>query len=162
MPVDFYLKLEGIKGESQDKDHKDEIELLSWSWGVTQAGTMHAGTGGGGSKASFQDLSFTKQADLSSTPLLQYCATGKHIAKGTLSCYKPAGDGNRVKYLEMELERILISSYSTGGVDGAQVQSENGSLNFGKFKFTYAQQTETGVKGAAPEFTYDIAKHEAA
>lgn len=160
MAVDYYLKLDGIKGESQDKDHKDEIDVSSWSWGLTQSGTTHLGTGSGAGKANIQDLSLTKLADKSTAPLVQYCTTGKHIASGTLSCYKAAGD-SRVKFFELQLKKILVSSYSTGGVSEGEQQTENCSLNFGEFKCIYTQQAADGSAGPSSEFGWDIASHEA-
>lgn len=155
MAVDYYLKLDGIKGESQGKDHKDEIDIMSWSWGMTQSGTTHLATGSGAGKANFQDISLTKIVDHSTAALVQYCTTGKHIASGVLSCYKASGD-SRVKFFEIELKKILVSSFSTGGVSEGDQQTENFSLNFGEFKITYKQQTETGAEGPAPDFGWNI------
>ena len=60
MAVDIFLKIEGINGEAQDTSHKKEIDVLAWSWGASQSGTTHSGGGGGSGKASFQDISITK------------------------------------------------------------------------------------------------------
>lgn len=85
MAVDMFLKLDGIKGEAQDNTHKDEIDVLAWSWGASQSGTTHMGSGGGSGKASFQDLSITKYIDASSFNLLKHVSNGKHIAEATLT-----------------------------------------------------------------------------
>ncbi len=60
MAQDMYLKIGDVKGESKDKSHKDEIDVLAWSWGVSQSGSMHMGGGGGSGKVNAQDLSVTK------------------------------------------------------------------------------------------------------
>ena len=71
MASDIFAKIGDIKGESLDDKHKDEIEVLSWSWGVTNAGATTAGGGGGAGKASFHDLSFTHKIDKASPVLMQ-------------------------------------------------------------------------------------------
>ena len=66
MAIDMILDLTGeIQGEAQDYKHKDEIDVLAWSWGVSQSGSFHQGLGGGAGKANFQDLSVTKYIDKS-------------------------------------------------------------------------------------------------
>jgi type VI secretion system secreted protein Hcp len=84
MPVEMFLKLSGIEGESYDAKHKGEIDVLAWSWGMSNSGTTHTGGGGGAGKVNFQDLSFTKWVDLATTPLMLATAKGKHITKATL------------------------------------------------------------------------------
>ncbi|HYN78560.1 MAG TPA: type VI secretion system tube protein Hcp, partial [Lamprocystis sp. (in: g-proteobacteria)] len=74
MAVDMFLKLEGVTGESQDKTHTGEIDVLAWSWGLSQSGTFHTGGGGGAGKVNVQDLSFTKYIDKSSPNLMLYCS----------------------------------------------------------------------------------------
>jgi type VI secretion system secreted protein Hcp len=156
MAVNFYLKLEGITGESQDDVHNGEIEVMSWSFNETQSATAHEGTGSAGGRVSVGDMHFVKKADLSTVPLMQYCTTGKHIPTAMLSCYKAAGDGNRVKYLHYDLEKVYISSIQQGGSDGTEVPTESFSLNFATFKTTYKQQNPDGTEGAAPEFGWNI------
>lgn len=159
MAVDYILELEGITGESQDKDHKEKIDIMSWSWGLTQSGTTHLGTGSGAGKVHVQDISFTKIVDSSSVALMQYCTTGKHIPSGKLHCYKASGD-SRVKYIEFEMKNILVSSYQSGGSGGSDQQMDSFSLNFGEYKEKYAQQTATGAKGKEVEFGWKIPNNE--
>nr|WP_319387251.1 type VI secretion system tube protein Hcp [uncultured Roseibium sp.] len=157
--VDCFLKLDGIKGESQDKTHKDEIDILSWSWGASQSGTTHMGSGSGGGKAHFQDLSLVSYIGKDTSAALQCLATGKHISKGTLYCRKAAGD-NPLEYLKIEMEDILVSSFSTGGTGSEDRVTCTWSLNFGSFKVMYTEQKPDGSKGATPEFAFDIAANE--
>ena len=157
MASDIILLLDGIKGESQDKDHKDEgIDVLSWSWGMTQSGSTHHGTGSTDGKVNVQDLSVTKNMDKSSTTLQQYCASGKHIPEVKLICYKSSGD-NRIKGYVQVLKNVIISSYSTGGISEQGQQTENVSFNHGKFKNEYTQQMADGTAGASTEVAWDIA-----
>lgn len=155
MAVDMFLELDGIKGESVDKVHKDKIDILAWSWGMSNSGTFHHGSGGGAGKANFQDLSFTKYIDKSSATLLSNCATGKHIAKGKLILRK-AGD-KPLEYLTISLEKILVTSVSTGGSSGEERLTENVTLNFGKVTTDYKVQDDKGAGQAGGTFTFDIA-----
>ena len=77
MAVDMFLKLDGVKGESKDKVHTNEIDVLAWSWGMSNSGTAHVGGGAGSGKVSVQDLSFTKYVDSSSPNLMLNCCNGK-------------------------------------------------------------------------------------
>lgn len=160
MAVNFILELEGIAGESQDKDHKEKIDIKSWSWGETQSGTTHSGTGSGSGKVNIQDLNLTKIFDKSSPIIMQYCTTGKHIPSGKLHCYKASGD-NRVKYLEFEMKNVLVTSYQTGGSGGSDEQMESFALNFGEYKETYTQQMADGSAGAKTDFGWKIPANEA-
>src|SRR5712692_11221584 len=91
MAVDMFIKIGDIKGESVDHAHKEEIDVLSWSWGLSQQGTMHQGGGGGAGKVNVQDLSFTKFVDKASPNLYKFCCSGKHYPEATLTMRK-AGD----------------------------------------------------------------------
>ncbi len=88
MASDYLLKIEGIKGESTDSKHKDEIEIESFSWGATQPGTFSTGGGGGAGKVSFQDLHFTSRVSVASPNLMVACASGQHIKVATLTVRK--------------------------------------------------------------------------
>ncbi len=160
MAVDIFLKLDPIKGESIDKTHKDQIDVLSWSWGMSQSGTFHSGSGGGAGKVSVQDLHFTHWVDKATTYLFQACAKGTHVAKGLLTVRKAGG--NALEYVKISMEEILVSSVSTGGSHGDDRLVENVSLNFRKFKVEYTPQTAQGAAGTASEFKWDIPANEEA
>lgn len=155
MAVDMFLKLDGVKGEAQDKKHKDEIDVLAWSWGVSNSGTTHMGSGSGSGKASFQDISVTKYVDASSARLMQACTTGEHFASGNLVVRK-AGK-NPLEYIKIDMKDVIITSISTGGSGGEDRLTENVTLNFGHFHKQYIPQKPDGSGDAAKEFKYDIA-----
>jgi type VI secretion system secreted protein Hcp len=157
MAVDIFLEIDGIKGESGDDKHKGTVEVLAWSWGLSNSGTFHSGAGGGAGKASMQDLSVTKYVDLASADLAYSCASGKHIAKAKLYVRK-AGE-KPLEYLTYQLENILISSISTGGSGGEDRFTESVTFNFAKVKMEYWTQTEKGAKGDNKNFGWDIAKN---
>jgi len=139
MAVDMFLKLDGIKGESTDHKHAGEIELLSFSWGVSNPATScRAGGGGGEGKATFQDLSFMKRADSSTANLMLACAKGEHIREGTITVRK-AGE-KPLEYLKIKLEDILVSSSQSGGTEGS-TPVESVSLNFARFQITTNVET---------------------
>jgi type VI secretion system secreted protein Hcp len=79
MPSDMFMKIDDIEGESVDASHKDQIEVLAWSWVTTQKGSAHSGTGAGAGKVNVGDLSFTKYVDRSSPLLFKLCCNGKHF-----------------------------------------------------------------------------------
>lgn len=160
MAVDMFLKLDDIKGEAHDAKHKDEIDVLSWSWGVTQSGTTHAGGGGGAGKANFQDLTVTKWVDLASPKLLSAASTGKHLKEALLTVRK-AGE-KPLEYLKITLTDCLISSVSTGGSGGDDRLTENIGINFAKVKFEYTAQKPDGSAGGVMPFGFDIKKNEPA
>ncbi len=156
MAVDQFLKLDGIEGEAQDAEHKKEIDVLAWSWGVTQSGTTHMGSGGGG-KANVQDVSVTKYIDSASHNLLQRCFDGKHIDKGTLVVRKAGG--TPLEYYTIVMEDIMVTSVSTGGSGGEDRLTENVVLNFSKVNITYKPQKEDGSAGADKKAGWDIAEN---
>ena len=110
MALNAYLKIEGIKGESTATQHKDEIDVMSFSWGVAQTGTVGGGGGSGTGKASPQDFSFVLKVDKSSPLLLKACATGEHIKEATLTLARAGKE--QTDYLKYKFEDIIISSFA--------------------------------------------------
>jgi type VI secretion system secreted protein Hcp len=154
MAVDMFLKLDAIAGESIDKTHKGEIQILAFSFGATQSGSTHMGGGGGSGKVNFQDISFTKYIDKSTPILLQMVANGKHFKEGTLTVRK-AGE-HPLEYLKIKLNEILVSSYSSGGSGGEDRLTENVTLNFAKIDVAYSPQKADGTGDVAIVMNYDI------
>jgi len=140
--VDYYLKLDGIPGESTDSKHKGEIDLESWSWGQTNDGT---GTGGGAGKVKMADFHFSMKINKASPKLFLACATGQHIKEGLLTCRRAGKD--QQEYLKIKFSDLLISSYQTGGTggEGGVVPNDNIALNFGKIEISYAPQKPDGT-----------------
>lgn len=155
MAVDMFIKIKDVKGESQDDKHKDEIDVLAWSWGMSNSGSTHMGGGSGAGKVNVQDLSFTKYIDKSSPDLMKACCNGKHFGDAVLVCRK-AGE-KPVEYLTITMTDLIITSVSTGGSGGEDRLTENVTLNFGEVKVKYIEQTAKGGEGAKPEMGWDIA-----
>ncbi|HBH51606.1 MAG TPA: type VI secretion system tube protein Hcp [Planctomycetaceae bacterium] len=162
MAVDMFLLFNSkssIKGETQDKTYapKDGIDVLAWSWGMSQSGSFHVGAGGGAGKANFQDISLTKWIDKSTPNLMLCCATGKHIDDATLIVRK-AGE-KQLDYIKIKMEQVMVTSVSSGGSGGEDRLTENITLNFAKVTYSYFPQKSTGGVDAAIDFKYDIAQN---
>lgn len=155
MAADFFLKIDGIKGESKDSKHKDEIQLESWSWGESNSGSHDAGGGGGAGKVSMQDFHFTMKLNTATPKLFLACANGEHIKEATLTCRKAGGE--QQEFLKIKFSDMLVSSYQTGGGGGGDVvPTEQVSLNFSKIEYEYAPQDEKGKLGAPVKAGYDL------
>jgi len=153
--VDFFLKIEGIEGESQDHKHKSEIDLESWSFGESQHGTSHAGGGGGAGKVSMQDFHFVMRVNKASPKLFLACATGEHIKKATLTCRKAGKE--QQEYLKWNFTDLLISSYQTGGSShGDALPVDQISFNFSKVEVEYKEQKPDGTLGGLVKTGYDV------
>jgi len=158
MAVDMFIKIGDIKGESTDHAHKDEIDVLAWSWGMTQQGSGHHGGGSGTGKVNVQDLSFTKFLDKASPNIYKFCCNGKHYSEATLTVRK-AGE-KPVEYMIVKLTDVLITSVSTGGSGGDDKITENVTLNFGKVKVSYQPQKKDGSKDGGPvDMGWDISEN---
>jgi type VI secretion system secreted protein Hcp len=153
MASDIFAKLGDIKGESLDDKHKDEIEILAYSWGVTNAGSMGYGSGGGEGKAQFHDLSFTHKIDKASPVLMQYCATGVHLKEATIT-HRKAGKGQQ-EFLVIKLADVIVTGVTHGG-NGADGSSENVSIAFAKVNVEYKPQKADGSLDAGIHFKYDL------
>ena len=159
--VDYFLKLDGIDGESNDAQFPKHIQLESWSWGETNSGQHATGSGGGAGKVSMQDFHFVMLMNNASATLAQACANGRHIASGELNCRK-AGDTPQV-FLKIKLTDLLVSSYQTGGSShGEIVPTDQISLNFAKIEYAYGKQDAKGkVASLDQKMGYDLKTNKA-
>jgi type VI secretion system secreted protein Hcp len=136
MPVDFFLKLTDIEGESTDEKHKNEIVVESFSWGLLNPAE---------DRVSVQDFFFTSLVDKSSPILMLSCATGKHIDEAVLTARK-AGE-KPLEYLIIKLKEVLVTGFQPSGSAGDVLPVQSFSLNFGAITFDYTLQREDGSKG---------------
>jgi type VI secretion system secreted protein Hcp len=154
MASDIFAKIGDIKGESTDVKHKNEIEVLSWSWGVTQTGSSTHGGGGGAGKASFHDFNFTHHIDKASPLLMKSCATGAHIAEATITVRK-AGAGKQ-EYLILKMTDVLIASVAMSVAADEATTAENVILQAGKVDLEYRAQKADGSLEPGLHFKYDV------
>ena len=153
--VDYFLKIEGIEGESQDHKHKGTIDIESWSWGASQAGTHGGGGGGGAGKVAMQDFHFVMKISKASPKLMLACATGEHIKKATLVCRKAGSE--QQEYMKVDMTDLLVSSYQTGGSGASShVPVDQVSINFAKIEIEYKEQKPDGTLGGAVKAGYDV------
>ena len=153
--VDYFLKIDGIAGESQDSKHKGEIELESFSWGATQAGGTGGGGGGGAGKVQMQDFHFVMTVNKASPKLFLACASGQHLKDATFVARKAGKD--QQEFLVYKFTDILVSSYQTGGsAHGDVIPTDQISLNFAKIEVSYSPQDEKGKTGNPIKAGYDL------
>lgn len=154
MAVDILLHIDTVPGESRISGHEDEIDILSWNWGMSQAGSFHTGNGGGSGKVNVQDIVLTKYVDKSTPTLINKCANGTHIPSATLTLRK-AGDP-AVDYLVIKFDKLMVSSVSTGSAAGDDRLIETITLHFAKFSVVYTPQDNDGAGIATSEFAFDV------
>ena len=144
MAADMFLKIDGIEGESIDSKHQKEIEVISWSWELNQAGTMHHGQGGGGGKVTVEDVVVEKWIDAATNGLVGALTTGKHLKKSVLTVRKAGGDA-QVEYYKIEMNDCLITRISQGeNFDDDERIREKINLNFATVKVIYQPQDNQG------------------
>ena len=147
--VDYFLKIDGIDGESTDDKHKGEIVIESWSWGVSQSSASSAG-GARAGKPCTAPMSFTKPVD-KATPLLMANAVSGMVVPRAILIGRKAGEGQQ-EYLKYELKNVIVTSYQTGGSSsGAPV--DQFSLNFATLTVEYKPQDPKGGLGSAVSAT---------
>ena len=145
MAFDCFLKINGVPGESTDDKHKEWIEILSFSHGVSQPASGSASSGGGRSaeRCDHQDFSVVKTMDKASPKLALYCCNGDHIDKINMELCRATGD--KQKYMEYVFSDVIVSSVRPGGSaqGGEALPLEEVSFNYGKIEWIY---TETDHK----------------
>jgi len=157
--ANLFLKLDTIAGESTDDKHKGEIEVESFSWGLTQAGGS-VGGGGGVGKAQFEDLTLVAPTSSASPKLFVAAASGQHLKEANLTVRKPGEQP--AEFYKIRLEDVLVSSFHTVGAEGDEAPVDQFSLNFGKILVSYSPQNADGSLGAAVTGSWDIKKNSAA
>lgn len=158
MAIDVYLQIDGIKGESTDSGHQGWIECENVSWSLTQPKSATASTGGGhtAERVELSEIRFVKIADLSSPILSQTCAAGKTLPKAKFEFWRADGQGERVKYYEVELENVLIGHIGQSAGAGAFL-TDSVSLKFSQVKWRYTQQKVSGGAGGSTVGGWDAA-----
>ena len=157
MAVDMFMKIDDIKGESQDDKHKGEIDVYSWNWGVTQTGSSQTGGGAGVGRANVQDFSFTTRVESSHAPLLGNALRGKHFKQAVFTQRK-AGD-KPLEFLKITMSGGLVARVQFSGASSDEFQTCVVDLNFSQVKFDYTPQAADGSGGATISYGHDIGKN---
>ncbi len=152
--VDHFLKITGIPGESQDRTHNDEIEVMSWSWGLTRAGA--AGPGGAAGRPAFQEISIQKRVDSSSPRLAQACAKGEHFPEAALATRRGSGPNFSIDFVVIKLSDVTISSYEASAGELAPIPTDAFSIDFTKIEYSYTLQKADGTADAPTRWSWDV------
>lgn len=153
--IDTHLKFDGLDGESQHQDHKGEIQLVSWNWGVHNVnvgGT--SGTGSGLGKATPGDFTFVHAYDKASPVLAKRCADGKHFPTVVLTARK-SGEGQK-DFLKVTMKEVFITGVSPSGAAGGEIY-ENVSMTYKEIEFAYKPQEASGSLGGEVKFGWNVA-----
>src|SRR6218665_1214889 len=151
---DFFIKIDGIPGESKDSKHSGQIDVLQWGYSVSQTSTSHTGGGSGAGKANFGELHFTHYVDKATPNLMKYCASGKHIPTVEVSCCK-VGDGSQ-EYMKITLNEVLITHVSPMGSTSDPRVTESVGMSYGKVKVEVKEQNTDRSMGATVTATWDV------
>jgi len=153
--ADYYLKIDGVPGESMDEKHKDEIECLSFGFAATQTGSAAYGKGLGSGKVSMHDFSFVMKACKAGPKLFVKCATGEGIKQAILTCRKAGKD--QQDYLKYTFTDLIISSYNEGGAGGSDpIPVCSVSFNFSKMEMEYKEQNPDGSLAGVTKAHFDL------
>ncbi len=161
--TDFYLKIDGVKGEVQIEGVIDYIKIVSFTWSGQHAGTFQTAEGPGGASGRFSsnDFSFIMKTNAASPQLMAACGSGKHYASAILVCRKIV-NSKAVEYLRFTLSPVMVSKFQTGydpnNNMGDTVVVDSVSLNFGKVLSQYKPITNQGTAGPTIEGTIDLQK----
>jgi type VI secretion system secreted protein Hcp len=158
MAADFYVQIDGIKGESNDSCHAGWIECMSVNWSITQPKSATASTGGGhtAERAELSEIGISKLVDLASPMLAQLCACGRTIPRAKLEMQRADGNGEPIKYFEVELENVLIAHIAPS-FGGGDVPTESLGLKFSKVRWKYTQQKIGGGGSGNTAGGWDLA-----
>ena len=155
MAVDYFLRIDGIPGESKDSKHKDEIDVEAWSWGEVNPVQHGPGSGVGAGKVQMQDFNFTTRFSKASPSLMLACASGKHLKSAVLTARR-GGDKAQAEFLTFSLSDVLVSSYQTAGAEAGDVAPvDSVSLNFAKIQIEYKEQKADGSLGGSIKAGWD-------
>ncbi len=151
MAIDTHIKFDGVDGEATHQDHKGEIEVLSWSWNVTNSSNV-AGGGSGKGKANPGEFNFSHQYDKASPVLAKKCAQGVHFPSVTITARK-SGEGQK-DFLKITMKEVFITSVSpsTSGED----LNEDVRMSYGSIDFAYKAQDGKGSTGGEVKFGWDV------
>ena len=158
VPVDYFLKIDGVPGESADVKHKGEIQLDSFSWGETNTGSPGPGGGGGSGKVQMQDLVVSMAVSKASPKLMLACATGKHHKEAVLTARRAAGKAQQ-EFLVFKFKEVVITSYVIGGSEQGDAPIDQASLGFSSIEMEYRPQKSDGSLDAPVKAGWDLIKN---
>lgn len=154
MAIDMFLKVEGATGESAESNHQGWIDVLAFTWGANQTGTMAGGGGGGAGKVEFSDLRISAKMDCATTALVKHCASGKHLGEVKVSVCKAGG--SQIEYSTVVLKNVLVTNVSFHGTDYSEQTAVEYLFQSSSVEHHYWVQTAQGGKGAESQMGWDV------
>ena len=155
--VDYFLRIDGIQGDSANDKHKGEIEVESWSWGETQTGSDGVGGGGGAGKVQISDFQFAARTSKASPQLFEACASGQHLKTALLTAARATGKAEQ-DFLTFSFSDVIVSSFQISASESAAdvAPMDQVALNFSKVQVTFKSQNPDGTPGAATTGGFDL------
>jgi type VI secretion system secreted protein Hcp len=148
---DIFLEIAGIEGESQDRDHKGQIDVLSWSWGVSRS--VDINSVGSSSSASFNDFVITKRVDKSSPVLFGRCASSARL-DSIILWVRASGTNN--DYLKITMTDVYVSGISSTGSIETEQASESISFIYSTIQTVYYPTNSDGSLGSGVSSGWDL------
>ena len=161
MPTNIHLEIASINGESRKTGHENQIEILSWAFGMDQQASVGHGHGSGAGRVSVRDMILTKYICKADAALMKHCCNGKHIPEVTLYCEKAGGDST-VEYVKIEMKQVLVTNHTVTGAFGSDQVAIDMALNFAEYVITYTPQSAEGTPEAATTQGWNIAENRSA
>ena len=159
MVADFFLQITGVPGESTDAKHKSWIDVMSWSFGESNPGSLQSGGGGGAGKVQMSDFNFMSRMSKASPKLFLACANGQHMKEAKLVGVHSGP--MQQEYLTWTFSDVLVSSYQTSGSEGGDDVMDSVSLAFSKVRVEYKLQKADGSLDKAISAGYDLKSNKA-
>ena len=153
----MFLKVKGVDGESKDSKHKKEIDVLAWSWGLSNSGSAHVGGGAGAGKVTFNPFQVTRKTDRASPVLFSMCCAGQHFKMVSLYLRRAGGGAGGVSsaqsqtmtsgttFLRFDFALVAVKTISWSGSDGDEACKEEVTFEYGALQIRYVQQKEDGT-----------------
>lgn len=152
MPIDTHIKFDGVEGESTHKDHKGEVELMSWAWNVQNASSSTLGGGSGVGKATPGEVVVTHYYDKSSPVLAKKCAQGVHFKDAVITARK-SGEGQK-DFIKVTMKEVYITSVAPSATSSGEIV-EQVSMSYGSIDFSYKPQDAKGGLGGEVKFSWN-------
>jgi type VI secretion system secreted protein Hcp len=152
--ADYFLSIDGIPGESADVDHRDWIEVLSYSWGASSAGSTTVSGGSGAGKATVTDLFVSSLLSQASPQLFLSVMNGKHAPTAVLEGVRSSGEGDPVRFMRLSLDDVLVTSYQTGAAE--ETPFDAFSLAYSRISYSYWRQDARGQTGPEQVVRWDV------
>jgi type VI secretion system secreted protein Hcp len=156
MATDTHIKFDGVEGEATHKDHKGQIEVLSWTWGAANGAALSGG-GSGKGKGEGHPFQFVHLYDKSSPVLAKHCAQGKHFATVVVTARK-SGEGQK-DFFKITMKEVLINHVAPAGVKDGEI-TESVSMTYKDIEFSYKPQDDKGALGGEVKFGWNLATTE--